>query len=428
MVENCKNSHFFGISSFKELFKYDSINMKKSQEIVIDKKNVNLLDKRIKVALVHDFLVQRGGAEKVLETLCEMFPKAPIYTIIYDKEKLGEKFGDREIKTSFLQKFPKFILRKYRRYLLPFMLIAPETFDLRDFDLVISSSGAWSKGIVTRLNTIHIAYLHSPMRFVWDYNEKYLQAIGKKIGLCKRIFLSYLRIWDYEATQRPDILIANSKYTQKRLRKYYRRESEVIYPPVFNENKDINHLAMNVGDDSVIQGLEKNTNNKKYFLVVSRLSAYKKVDLVVKAFNKLELPLIVIGEGEQEKYLRKIANKNVKILGWKKEKNLQKYYQNARALVFPTVDDFGITIVEAMNYGIPVIAIRKGGANEVVEERISGEFFDAQTVEVLSDGVRRFVANEKKYNKDIIIKKAEKFSKEKFKEKVFEVIKNITIN
>lgn len=402
--------------------------MEKSQEVIIDKKNGTFSNKNIKVALVHDFLVQYGGAEKVLETLCEMFPSAPIYTLIYDKEKLGEKFGDREIKTSFLQKFPKFILRKYRRYLLPFMPTAPETFDLRDFDLVISSSGAWSKGIVTRLNTVHIAYLHSPMRFVWDYNEKYLQAIGKKIGFCKRMFLSYLRIWDYEATQRPDILIANSKYTQKRIEKYYRRENEVIYPPAFIGSEAVNHPNIVTGDNPVIQNLEKDTNNEKYFLVVSRLSAYKKVDLVVEAFNKLELPLIVIGEGEQEKYLRKIANKNIKILGWKNEKKLQKYYQNARAFVFPTVDDFGITMVEAMSWGIPIIAIRKGGAKEIIKEGVSGEFFDAQTVEVLSDGVRRFIENEETYNKDIIIREAEKFSKEKFKEKVWEVIRNIIIN
>ena len=370
----------------------------------------------LKVALVHDFLVNWGGAEKVLETLCEMFPEAPIYTLLYDKEKMSEKFAGRRIKTSFLQKFPKILRTRFRRYLLPLMPVAPEVFDLRDFDLVISSSGAWSKGIVTRLNTIHIAYLHSPMRFVWDYNEKYLRDIGKKIGFCKRMFLTYLRIWDYQATQRPDVLLANSKYTQERVRKYYRRDSRIIYPPVVNGNQLENDINS-----------EQKKEKGKYFLMVSRLTAYKKIDLAVKAFNKLELPLVIVGEGEQKKYLQKIAGKTVKIVGWQNEKNLAKYYRGARALIFPTIDDFGMVMVEAMNYGVPIIAIKKGGAKEIVKEGFSGEFFEAQTVEVLADGVRRFMENEKKYDANVIKKEAEKFSREKFKEKIKEVIKEKTL-
>ena len=429
----------------KELFEDNDINMKKNQDV---KKGVQMTYQRsfstennfaikrkkhsfsskagtikefkrkndnLKVALVHDFLVNWGGAEKVLETLCEMFPEAPIYTLLYDKEKMGKKFGGQKIKTSFLQKFPKIFRTRFRRYLLPLMPVAPEVFDLRDFDLVISSSGAWSKGIVTRLSTIHIAYLHSPMRFVWDYNEKYLRDIGKKIGFCKRMFLTYLRIWDYQATQRPDVLLVNSKYTQKRIKKYYRRDSRIVYPPVVNKNKS--------GND--IDGEQK---KEKYFLMVSRLTGYKKVDLVVNAFNKLELPLIIVGEGEQKKYLQKIAGKTVKVVGWQDEKNLAKYYQGARALIFPAVDDFGMVMVEAMRYGVPIIAIKKGGAKEIVKEGLSGEFFEAQTVEVLADGVRRFIENEKNYDANAIKKEAEKFSQEKFKEKIEEVIKEKTLN
>ncbi|MDR3559516.1 MAG: glycosyltransferase, partial [Candidatus Pacebacteria bacterium] len=171
-------------------------------------------EKKIKVALVHDFLIQFGGAERFLEALAEMFPAAPIYTILYDPEKMRGKFAGRDIRTSFFQKLPK-CLRKRYKFLLPLLPTAPETFDLRDFDLVISSSGAWSKGIVTRLNTIHIAYIHSPMRFVWDYNEKYLQEERKrKFGLFIRPLFSYFRLWDKLAADRPDYLIANSKYTQ----------------------------------------------------------------------------------------------------------------------------------------------------------------------------------------------------------------------
>ena len=307
------------------------------------------------------------------------------------------------------------------------MPTAPETFDLRDFDLVISSSGAWSKGIITRLNTVHIAYIHSPMRFVWDYHEQYIQETKNEKRKTKnffvRILLSYLRLWDYEAAQRPDYLIANSKYTEERIEKYYRRESEVIYPSISPFKKGGLKGDFYESDNS------KNpsptlpfTKGERYFLVVSRLSPYKKIDLVIKAFNKLELPLIVIGEGKQEKYLKKIAGKNVKMLGWQSEEKLGEYYKNARALIFAAEDDFGLTMVEAMNYGVPVIAYNKGGAKEIVEAGKTGEFFDAQTIEVLADGVRRLMENEGKYDKNYIIEKAKKFGKEKFKRELSDFI------
>ena len=190
------------------------------------------MDKNLKVALVHDFLVQYGGAERVLEVLADIFPEAPIYTLIYDKERMGEKFAGRKIHTSFLQKFPKFLRKRYK-WLLPFMPTAPETWDLREFGLVISSSGAWAKGIVTRLDTIHICYMHSPMRFVWDTNEEYLreQEMARPINFFSRLLINYIRLWDKVAADRPDYIIANSKYTQERIKKYYGRESGVIYPP-----------------------------------------------------------------------------------------------------------------------------------------------------------------------------------------------------
>lgn len=361
----------------------------------------------LKVAIVHDFLDTYGGAEQVLEVICEIFPDAPIYTLLYDNEKMHGKFKDKKIYTSFLQGFPKF-LKKRKRYLLPFMPTAPETFDLRNFDLVISSSGAWSKGIVTRLNTLHISYLHSPMRFVWDYKDRYIDEIGKKMGICRRLFLTYLRVWDFEAAQRPDILVANSVFTRERINKYYKRDCEVIYPATV-------FLDQEKEGSSVLA-------EENYFLVVSRLSPYKKVDLVVEVFNKMGLPLAVIGEGQEMEKLKKIAKKNIKILGWQSDVDLKKYYQNARAFVFPAVDDFGLTMVEAMSYGKPVIAIRDGGANEIVKEGVTGEFFDAQTVEVLADGVRRFIEKEKSYQKQIIINEANKFSKQIFKDKFIQLI------
>ncbi|KKQ06860.1 MAG: Glycosyl transferase group 1, partial [Candidatus Moranbacteria bacterium GW2011_GWF1_36_4] len=304
---------------------------------------------------------------------------------------------------SFLQKFPRF-LRNHKKWLLPFLPVAPETFDLRDFDLVISSSGAWSKGIITRLNTIHVAYIHSPMRFVWDYNSaKYLKENKKsKFGFCVQPFLNYLRIWDKQAADRPDYIIANSQYTQKRIAKYYRKDSEVVYPPT--QNFQFSNVKINY-----------DSGNSKFFLIVSRLSPYKRVDLAVRVFNKLNLPLVVIGDGEQKKYLQKIAKENVKILGWKDDADVAKYYQNARAFIFPAVDDFGMTMVEANSFGVPVIAYRKGGALDIVREGENGEFFDIQSAESLISCVKKFIEKEDEYNKEVIVKSAERFSKEMFK-------------
>jgi glycosyltransferase involved in cell wall biosynthesis len=371
-----------------------------------------MMGKNLKIALIHDFLLYQGGAEKVLEVLSEMFPEAPIYTLLYDKEKMRGKFADKEIKTSFLQKFPKFIRRRYK-YLLLLMPTAPEMWDLRDFDLIISSSGAWSKGVVTRLDTVHISYLHSPLRFVWDANNEYLRGQKKRmlVNFFVQIFLNYIRIWDRTAADRPDYIIANSKYTQERIKKYYRRESAVIYPPV------------NISQSVIYK--QQSKKSEGYFLVVSRLSPYKKIDKIVEAFNKLELSLVVIGEGSQEKYLRKIAGKNVKILGWQSDEKISEYYAGACGFVFASVDDFGITLVEAMAHGLPAVAIKKGGAIEIMIDGKTGEFFDEATPEVIADGVRRMAEKLGSYDRDFIINRAKEFNKEIFARKFREYIENI---
>lgn len=375
-------------------------------------------NKELKIALVHDFLAGQGGAERVLAVIAKMYPDAPIYTILYDKEKMRGMFAGREIRTSYLQKFPRFLRKRYR-WLLPFFMVVPETFDLRDFDLVISSTGAWTKGIVTKLNTIHVSYLHSPMRFVWDYNDNYLKEIKqRRMSFFARIFLNYVRLWDRLAAERPDYLIANSNYTKKRIEKYYRRESTVIYPPVGDE------LRIKINESEDAKKLMK-LKAESYFLVVSRLSASKKAGLVVEAFNKLGLPLVVIGEGEEFGKLKKIAGENVKLLGWQKDEVVSLYMEKARAFIFPAEDDFGIAPVEAMLQGVPVIAYRKGGVCETVQEGIAGEFFDAQTPEVLADGVRRFIKNEEGYDREIIKKIAQQFSQERFEKEFGEYIAKI---
>ncbi|MFZ2226304.1 MAG: glycosyltransferase [Candidatus Moraniibacteriota bacterium] len=371
--------------------------------------------KDLKIALVHDFLIDFGGAERVLRALCEMFPEAPIYTLLAEKENFPTWLQGKKIETSFLQKWPKFLLRR-KKWLLPLMPMAPETFDLREFDLVISSSGAWSKGIVTRLNTVHISYLHSPMRFVWDSSSSYLREQKKNslinffVGLVK----NYLRVWDRAASDRPDYLIVNSNYTKERVRKYYGRGAQIIYPPV--------SIRENIAARSV-----KNLP-KDYFLIVSRLAPYKKVDVAIEAFNKLELPLVIVGTGTEERYLKSIAGKNIQFLGFQSDEKLAMIYAGATGFIFPAVDDFGIAPVEAMLAGVPVLAIRKGGAKEIVKEGITGEFFEAVTPEVLSDGVRRFKENRGNYDVEIIKARAREFSEERFKREMREFIENVYVN
>ena len=385
--------------------------------------------------------------------LAKMFPEAPIYAFLYDEQKMGKYFPAERVKTSFLQKFPKW-WRSRPRYLLPFMPVAPETFDLRDFDLVISSSSAFAKGIITRPKTIHINYCHNPARFLWDYSHEYLgqQAVGGSRRLLAKLFMSYLRLWDRAASQRVDYFIANSRATASRISKFYRRQAKVIYPPVnlarglgpmANSNKKLSHsdpavagaeYPTNVGsglgqaERSLAGARDDRGRIGEYFLIVSQLASYKRIDVAVEAFNKLGLPLVIIGEGPQEAYLRSIAKDNVRILGWRPDQEVAEYYKNCYAFIFPGEDDFGIAPVEAMSYGKPVLAFNAGGARETVLSAMTGELFEAQTPEVLADGVRRLRDNYKNYSPLVIRKWAEKFSKERFRSEIMEFVKKIRYN
>jgi glycosyltransferase involved in cell wall biosynthesis len=370
----------------------------------------------MKVALIHDYLTRFGGAERVFLELAGMFSEAPIYTFLYDKGKMGQYFPASRVQTSFLQKFPKW-WRSRPKYLLPFLPTAPETLDLREFDLVISSSSAFAKGVVTRPKTVHINYCHNPARFLWDYSYEYLgqQNLGSARRIVVKNLTSYLRLWDKAASQRVDYFIANSHATAARIKKYYQREAKVIYPPVKLTNNS-------PGDESI-------TNNQKsekdYFLIVSQLAPYKKVDVAVEAFNKLGLPLVIIGEGPQENYLRKIAKPNIQILGWRSDSEVAQYYKNCLAFVFPGEDDFGIAPVEAMNWGKPVLALKGGGAQETVLPGMTGEFFEATTPEVLADGVRRLRENYSRFSPTLIRKWAEKFSVERFRKEFTEFVRKV---
>lgn len=358
-----------------------------------------------KIALVHDFLVSYGGAERVFEVLCEMYPEAPIYTLLYDQERMGGHFKGRDIRSSWLGKLPRFIQKRYR-WFLPFFPVAVESLDLREFDLAISSSGAWSKGIITRLHTTHIAYLHSPMRYAWDYHEAYLREMGAlgRWSICTRILMSYLRIWDSQAAARPDVLIANSQFTLARIEKYYRREAEVIYPP------------------AILSHIEREKVKREYFLVVSRLTRSKKIEVVVQAFKKLSLPLVVAGTGPEQEKLQKIAGKQTRFTGFVTDNELVELYRGARALIVPSEEDFGMVAAEALSCGTPVIALEYGGMREIVTPGVTGEFFHVAAPEIIAEGVRRFLEKEGTYDEAMMKASVAKFSSENFQEQMREVI------
>jgi glycosyltransferase involved in cell wall biosynthesis len=373
--------------------------------------NTMNIKKEKKVALIHDFLLAYGGAERVFEAMVEMFPDAPIYTLLADPKIVEEHFRGRDIRVSWLTKLPKFLQKRYR-FFLPFFPVAVESFDLRDFDVVISSSGAWSKGIVTRLNTKHIAYLHSPMRYAWDYHEQYLEELsGAPVGrgkskLFTRMLLSYLRVWDKQAAERPDALLVNSKFTQVRVKKYYRRESAVVYPGALELSEKNRQL------------LSEPKKERKYFLVVSRLTRSKKIDKVVEAFNKLGFPLVIVGAGPEHETLERMAEKNITFRGFVGEEELAELYLGARAVIFPSEEDFGMVAVEALSFGIPVIAYEYGGIREIVESGITGELFHAQIPEIIAEGVRRFLENEGKYDEVYMKQSVAHLTKEHFQSEI----------
>ena len=370
--------------------------------------------------------------------LAEIFPEAPIYTLLCDYGKWTKIFPRKRIRVSFLQRLPGF-LRGRRRWLLPFLPLAAETLNLRDFDLVISSSAGFAKGIITNSRTVHVSYCHTPTRFLWDLHHFYASR-GSKLNLLARPLLHWLRLWDWAAAARVDYFIANSENTRRRVKKYYGREAEVIYPPVdpvrnlsditekfsgvtkFGCDKTDGEFCSRIsnGVDLDWSVSESSPEEKPqvpfedYFLIVSRLLSYKRVDLAVQAFNKLGLPLIIIGDGPEKCRLEKMAAKNVKFLGAHYGRTKYLYLKHCRAFIFPGDEDFGIAPVEAMMLGRPVLAYRAGGLLESVVEGKTGEFFDEPTTESLVEGLRKLEANIKNYDPEFIKNHAQKFGKERF--------------
>lgn len=362
------------------------------------------------IAFVHDFLLSYGGAERALFAMRGLFPDAPMHTLLYDEKRMGGTFPAEGVIPSFLQKLPKF-LRERPRYLAALLPIAVESFDLRDFNLVISSSSAFAKGVITRAHTTHISYCHSPMRYAWDFTHEYQSDTREKraLRLPVRLLQHYLRLWDRAAADRVHHFIANSKTVAERIKKYYRRDATVIYPPV-----DVDAFRATGADDG-------------YFLIVSHLAPYKRIAVAVQAFNKLQLPLVVAGEGPEFKRLQRFAGKTVTLLGGVSEEKKRDLMERCTAFVFPGEDDFGIAPVEAMAAGKPVLALRRGGATETVIEGVTGEFFDDPVPEVLADGVRRLRENLNVYDRTRIRARAEEFRAERFEEEFLATVKRLVL-
>jgi glycosyltransferase involved in cell wall biosynthesis len=284
----------------------------------------------MKIALVHDYLVQYGGAERVLSAFTELFPYAPIYTLIYDKEAMHGMFEDKRVYTSFLQNLP--FSRKRHRFFPPLMPLAIEEFDFSRYDIVLSDSSSYAKGIITRPETLHICYMHTPMRYAWDDCQKYTQDFGLPEFVKKLVpfFMNPIRLWDKVSADRVDYFLANSEFVAKRIKKYYRKEASVIHPPV-----NVNQFYISEKQENPPRlALGASRSEVGYFLMVGRLIAYKRHDIAIKAFNHLKLPLKIIGRGPELKRLQKIAGPTIEFLGRVSEKDLPTFYAECRGFIW----------------------------------------------------------------------------------------------
>lgn len=365
----------------------------------------------MKVALVHDWLTGMRGGEKCLECFCELFPQADLYTLIHTRGSCSPTIEAMRIVPSFVDKLPG--KDRYYRHMLPLFPVAIERFILKDYDLILSSSHCVAKGIIPGPDSLHVSYVHSPMRYVWDMYEDYFGP-GKVGALAVKIvpyFATYLRAWDVASSARVDHFIANSGHVAKRIEKYYRRSAAVIHPPV-----DLSRFnpVSEIGD---------------YYLMVSAFAPYKRIDLAIEVFNRLGYNLKIVGTGQEEERLKRAAKPNIEFMGWQSDEALPGLYARCKAFIFPGEEDFGITPLEAMASGRPVIAYAKGGALETVrgeEHRYpTGLFFAEQTCEAMMQAIRRFEDRMGRYDSDCIRQHATGWSRTRYKQAIMDAIESL---
>ncbi len=372
----------------------------------------------MKIAIVHELLTMKGGAERVLRVLADMFPDAPIYTLLYDESKLGDWFPKERVHPSALQSsLTSHVSRLTSRpinhhlYLRKFPSAA-ETWDFSQFDVVLSSSSAFAHGIITNGKPKHLCYVHSPARYLWDRTHDVLEQAAKgMLGPLKRRYLSRafheLRIWDTEAADRPDMLLAASKEVRRRIELYWRRESRVLYPPI---------------DDHWFSSSNRGLRSRRddHYLLVSSLRRYKRIDLAIDACKLLNRPLRIIGEGSDLARLKRLAGANVEFLGYQSHEQLKELYANARAALFPGEEDFGLVPLESMACGTPVIGFAKGGAPETIVPGKTGELFNEPTAQSLAEAMRRLESTS--YDREALMNQAKRFDRKTFENGIRESI------
>ncbi|HDU3767611.1 TPA: glycosyltransferase family 4 protein [Klebsiella aerogenes] len=361
----------------------------------------------INIGIVADWLVTYAGSEKVIKEFIDVFPSSELYSVVdFLSDSNRELFSGKKAKTTFIQKMP-FAKSKYQKYL-PLMPLAIEQLDMSGHDVILSSSHAVAKGILTGPDQLHISYVHSPIRYAWDLQHQYLRESGLSEGLkgfIAKYLLHKIRIWDYRTANGVDHFIANSKFISRRIHKVYGRSSDVIYPPV-----DVNNFTLNENKDN-------------YYFTASRLVPYKRIDLIVDAFNEMpEKKLVVVGDGSEMDKIKSKAKGNIEILGYQPNNIMQKHMQNAKAFVFAAEEDFGITPVEAQACGTPVIAFGKGGVLETIipegNQNPTGVFFDKQEPGSIIESVNKFESMQDLFEPTECRRNAEKYSEERFRTEI----------
>lgn len=380
------------------------------------------------VAIVHDWLVSMRGSERVVEALCELFPDADLYTHVYDPDSVSETIRGHRVETTFVQGLPG--SRKRPQLFVALMPLALQQLDLREYDLVISSESGPAKGVLTATDAVHLCYCHTPMRYVWDMYHEYRADAGLLERMVAPLVVQYLRGWDLDSATQVDHIVANSANVRSRIRKHWRRDAEIVYPPV-----DTNMFApagLSGGGSSVgprVAGSSRRGDSGAahdgYYLFAGRLTSYKRPDLAVEAFRELDRKLVIIGDGPEMHELQRSAGPGVEFLGSQPTEVLRRHYQRCRALVFPGEEDFGIVPVEAMAAGRPVIAFRRGGVTESVVEGVTGTFFDSQRPEALRDAVLRFESMEDRLDPSTIREHARRFDRSRFKRRMLQVVERL---